>query len=242
MFAAEKRAVVSRLSPNLYEIFGSAAVGFISVLPPGEVLAHVETVGRTSPELTVEVVDGADTVVPAGTIGHLRCRGPGVSGGLYGDASGAAAAEGFRDGWYYPGDVGTRDALGYIRLSGRLADLTRRNGIDIFMPEIEGVFQAHESVVEAAAVGVQPQPGGPIRLVVFVVPRGQPQNQSLAAHCRATIPAAKFPDRLFFAQTLPKTPNGKVDRRALAGMALRAIANLNAQGSGTGVAVPPTRG
>ncbi len=223
MFAAEKQAVIQHLSPNLYEIYGSAAVGFISVLAPGDVLAHVDSVGRISPDLDVEIADGADQAMAAGGIGHLRCRGVGVSGGLYGDAAGASAAEGFRDGWYYPGDVGMLDGGGFVRLKGRLADLTRRRGVDIFMPEIEEVLQGHETVLEAAAVGVPGTDGADTKLIVFVVPRGEPQTPALSQHCRARIPAEKFPDRVFFVRGLPKTPNGKVDRRALGGMAVKAL-------------------
>ena len=223
LFPAEKLAVVERLTPNFYEVYGSAAVGFMSVLAPGDVAAQTDSVGRISPGMEVVAADGADQAVAPGTIGHLRCRGVGISGGIYGEASGAAAAEGFRDGWYYPGDVGMVGADGFVRLKGRLADLTRRRGVDIFMPEVEEAIQAHESVLEAAAVGVAGVDGGDARLVAFVVPKGEPQTQALAQYCRATIPAARFPDRVFFVRGLPKTPNGKVDRRSLAGMALKGL-------------------
>jgi len=221
LFPAEKQAIQRRLTPKFYEVYGSAAVGFLSVLPPDDMSAQTDTVGRKSPDMEVEVVSGTGAVLPLGAIGHLRCRGPGISGGIFGDTGASASAEGFRDGWYYPGDVGTLDATGFVRLKGRVADLATRRGVDIYMPEIEEVMQAHESVVEVAAVGVTPPEGGDTRLVVFVVPNGQPQTQALSAHCRERIPPEKFPDRVFFVRGLPKNPNGKVDRRNLAAMALK---------------------
>lgn len=221
LFPAEKRAIVEKLTPRLYEVYGSAAVGFIAVLAPGDMDVHTETVGHVSPDLEVQAASGDGQPAAPGGIGHLRMRGPGVSSGLYGEAGAAAGPEGFRDGWYYPGDVGTVDGAGYVRLKGRLADLATRRGVDIFMPEIEEAVQAHDSVLEAAAVGVTPAEGGETRLIVFVVPKGEPQTPALSAHCRASIPAEKFPDRVFFVRGLPKTPNGKVDRRSLAAMALK---------------------
>ena len=221
LFAAEKQAIGTRLTPKFYEVYGSAAVGFLSVLTPADMAARTETVGHISPDMDVEVVGGTGATLAPGSIGHLRCRGPGISAGVFGNSE--ASAEGFRDGWYYPGDIGTLDADGFVRLKGRVADLATRRGVDIYMPEIEEVIQAHESVTEAAAVGVTPPGGGDTRLMVFVVPNGQPQTPALSAHCRALIPAEKFPDRVFFVRGLPKTPNGKVDRRSLATMAINAM-------------------
>ena len=221
LFPAEKQAITAQLTPRLYEVYGSAACGFISVLTPDDLAAQTDTVGHVSPDMEIEVVDGSGRAVAAGAIGHLRCRGVGVSSGLYREADTGAGAEGFRAGWYYPGDVATLDAAGFIRLKGRVADLATRRGVDIFMPEIEEVLQTHESVLEAAAVGVPGEEGGDTRLIVFVIPKGEPQTSALSVHCRARIPAEKFPDRVFFVRGLPKTPNGKVDRRALAALALK---------------------
>ena len=71
-----------------------------------------------------------------GAYGTIRCRSPLLSRPCAENGD-APRAEYFRDGWYYPGDIGTLDADGYLYLRGRVADIIRRGGHEIFAPEIE---------------------------------------------------------------------------------------------------------
>ena len=135
----------------------------------------------------------------------------------------ADKAEGFRDGWYYPGDLGGFDANGYIQLKGRLSDVIYRRGAEIMPLELEQIFAGHESVADAAVVGApsEDKTSKDQRVIVFIVPRGEPDKAALAQYCRARIPEAKFPDRVFFVKSLPKNANGKTDRAKLKALARR---------------------
>jgi acyl-coenzyme A synthetase/AMP-(fatty) acid ligase len=73
------------------------------------------------------------------------------------------------------------------------------------------VIAVHPSVKEVAVVGV-PRRGSGEELVAIVVPNGQAQHDALAEHCRAKLPSERWPDRVFYAQSLPRAPGGKVDR------------------------------
>jgi acyl-CoA synthetase (AMP-forming)/AMP-acid ligase II len=224
LYAAEKRQILAKLSPNFYEVYGNAACGFISSLHPDEVLDMAESVGRPAPNVTLEVVNAEGKVVPAGTTGHLRVRGPGISEKFTGPEDTAAkGAEGFRDGWYYPGDLGSLGPNGQIFLSGRNADIVRRAGVEILPSEIEEVFLAHSSIADAAAV-VGPTNEKGDQLVVFVVPKGEPNTRELSTYSRGKIPAEKFPDKVYFVRELPKNANGKVDKAKLKVAALRGLA------------------
>lgn len=221
LYPEEKRVAQSKLTKNFYEVYGSAACGFLSALPPEEVADKADSVGRIVPEVTIEIVDSDGRPVPAGEVGHLRCRGAGISKGFVdtGDPE-PKSAEGFRDGWYYPGDLAALPGDGHVYLRGRITDLINRGGIEIFPMELEKVFLAHASVADAACVN------GPVnekgdQVIVFVVPRGEPRKDELAAYCRANIPPEKFPDRVFYARELPKNANGKVDRVKLKVAAVR---------------------
>jgi acyl-CoA synthetase (AMP-forming)/AMP-acid ligase II len=129
-------------------------------------------------------------------------------------------AEGFREGWYYPGEIATLDSDGYLYLKGRVADMIRRGGVDLFPPEIEEVMASHPSVREVAVVG-RPVTGMGEEVIAFVVPRGEAQHEALAEHCRGLLRPEKRPDRVFYMDSLPRLGSGKLDRGKLRKLAIQ---------------------
>jgi acyl-CoA synthetase (AMP-forming)/AMP-acid ligase II len=225
--ADEKLAVQARLSPNSYEIYGSAAAGFLS---SHQIDAHADSVGRPVGDVEIGIVDKDGQSLAPGRTGHIRCRGAGISQGFFGQAPGEPGAEGFFGGWYYPGDLGAMDENGYLTLKGRVADVIRRRGVEIYPPDLEEVYRAHPAIGEVAAVGARTHSGGDDpQVVVFVVGRGELQQRELSEltrHCRRFIPPERFPDQLFCLNQLPKTGNGKVDRPRLTAMAEQALRTI----------------
>ncbi|HVM78424.1 MAG TPA: class I adenylate-forming enzyme family protein [Stellaceae bacterium] len=219
LYAHEKRAVIERVTPNFFEAYGSTASGRISLLRPGEMQAHAESVGRISEGMEVEIVDGRDRPQPAGTVGRLRCRGSTVSK-FYLVESDGTRDDGFRDGWYYPGDLASIDESGYLYLHGRSSDLIAGDGVEFLPNEVEAVLTAHASVLEGAVVGRAARDGRE-EVVALVVTRGAPEHESLAAHLARHLPAAKRPRQIIYAKALPRTPNGKIDRIAVKRIAVR---------------------
>ena len=120
------------------------------------------------------------------------------------------------DGWYYTGDLGTRDADGYYRYVGRLKDCIRRRGENIAAYEIEVVVNAHPKVLESAAVGV-PSPLGEEEVKLCVIPRPQATLDpgELLAYCRAELPAFMVPRYIQLRESLPKTATERVQKAAL---------------------------
>ncbi|MBV9859545.1 MAG: long-chain fatty acid--CoA ligase, partial [Alphaproteobacteria bacterium] len=237
-FAEEKRAARARLTGHCYEVYGSAASGFLACLSPRDIDAHPDTVGRPAEDVEIDIVDKEGSRVAPGRTGHIRVRGPGISAGFFGQSANApVGGEGFDGGWYYPGDLGAIDADGYLRLKGRLADLILRRGVEIYPPDLEEVFLAHPSIGEAAVVGARPPGGGADpEIVAFVVPRAAIEPQELVLHCRRWIAPERFPDRSVALPQLPKTGNGKVDRPRLAAMAEQVLRNA-ARSGGSGAAI-----
>ena len=220
LFAQEKRMVIERITPELYDVYGSAGCGILTTLGPREILSRGGTVGRPIPFVEVEIVDRQGNPVPSGSTGHLRCRGPAISRGFYSEGDGTAGAEGFRDGWFYPGDLGAFDEGGYLVLKGRSSDLIVRRGIEIQPTEVEAVLSEHPSVAEAAVCG-RPSPAIGEEVVALVVARGESQHEELSQYLIGRLPQEKLPDRIIYAKSLPKTNTGKVNRQEVKAMAAR---------------------
>jgi acyl-coenzyme A synthetase/AMP-(fatty) acid ligase len=214
LYPQEKLAIVSRVTPHFYHSYGASGFGMLSVLRPSEIRERPASVGRPRSSIAVQVVGPDGQPLPAGMIGRLRSRGT--------EGRGFAGDERFHDGWYYPGDLGHMDAAGYVFLKGRDADVITRGGHQLFAADIESVIALHPAVAEVAVVGV-PRPFSGDELVALVVERGEGQHEALAQHCRTQLPAARWPDRVFYAPFLPKTPAGKLDRNRVKDMVMNEI-------------------
>lgn len=214
LFAGDKRRIVERVTPNLYDTYGAVGAGVIAFLRPEEMLTKGATVGRIVAGMAAEIVDAAGMPVPPGTLGQLRVRRSAdvAPGGDDAAACGAAAD------WVYPGEVARIDADGYLEIRGRAADFVVRRGVEIFPAEIEQALMSHPAVRAAAVVGLPLSASDP-ELVAFVVKSGPVEHDALVRHCHASLGADKLPDRVFYTDALPRLGTGKLDRTRLAALA-----------------------
>jgi acyl-CoA synthetase (AMP-forming)/AMP-acid ligase II len=219
LYAAEQRAAREKLNPNLYQYYASTEGGGVSVLNPDEFERHPESVGNPCFGVEVEVVDGDHQPLPAGEIGQLRYRSP-SSPSEYHKGDGSAA---FRDGWFYPGDLASFDADGFLYLRGRAKDMIIRGGINVYPGDIEKILLDIDGVSEAAVVGV-PSPEFGEEIVAFVVVSKPLEAEVLLAACRERLARYKLPKRIFFLETLPKSTVGKVVKPELARLAAELMA------------------
>jgi acetyl-CoA synthetase len=173
------------------------------------------SMGRATPGYVVALIDPA-TGTPAdeGEICLDLSRRPlGLMVGYHGDDE--RNAEAMAGGYYHTGDIGSRDADGYITYVGRMDDVFKASDYRISPFELESVLIEHEAVAEAAVV---PAPD-PLRLAVpkayVVLAAGwEPGAETAAAifrHCREHLAPYKRVRRIEFAQ-LPKTISGKIRR------------------------------
>jgi len=129
--------------------------------------------------------------------------------------AGSAPNVGFRDGWYYTGEIASLDELGFIHLAGRATELIMRGGAKIHPAEVEAVLQQHADVLEAAVFGRRGA-NNEEEVVACVVGRGPPELSALVAHCRTYLAPTKRPQRIHILPELPKSTSGKVHKLALA--------------------------
>jgi long-chain acyl-CoA synthetase len=214
--AEEKREVMARVTPMLFEHYGAAGAGPIATATPAVVARAPTSVGYPAPFVRIEIVDEHERALPPGEIGRIRVRTPGAATVAIGDARNDDA-ERIVDGWVYPGDLGRLSDDGALFLEGRAASIIIRGGQNLYPEEIERVLLTHPAVAEAAVIGrSEPQLGEvPVALVVA---QSDVSAADLAEHCRSRLQPAKVPVAFHIVDALPKTPTGKVRRADLASL------------------------
>jgi acyl-CoA synthetase (AMP-forming)/AMP-acid ligase II len=217
-----KKAMLAKVTPHFYEVYGASGTGWISLLRPEDMGRRSDGVGTPLPGMEVEILDAGGEPVGKNKIGHVRCRSSSTSENYLLAEDRSAGAEGFRDGWYYPGDLGQLDGSGFLTLKGRISDVIVRNGKEIYPAEVEAVIATHSSVKAAAVVGL-PGPDGAAQVVALVVAKDQPDHHEVAAHCMAKLPLDMRPATIVYTDELPHTPAGKVNRPKVRELVLKAI-------------------
>jgi acyl-coenzyme A synthetase/AMP-(fatty) acid ligase len=209
----EERALVRQhVSARLIDYYGSTGTGMIAIIAEEKDGTDPTVVGRPAIGMEVQIVDEAGKPLADGESGRIRVRGPAVVTEVVGAAG--DPDEGFRDGWYYPGDHGRFGKGGLLHLEGRAADLIKRGGLMVHAQEVEQALRRHAAVADAAVVGAPSARLGQ-EVVAFVVARLPATARELTAHCRQELAPFKVPARFEFVDTLPRNANGKVVKAKL---------------------------
>ncbi|MEV8606995.1 class I adenylate-forming enzyme family protein [Amycolatopsis sp. NPDC051373] len=157
----------------------------------------------------VDPVTGED--VGVGEEGELWVSGPNIMRGYHNRAE--ASAEVLRLGWYRTGDLGRRDANGFLTISGRTKELIIRGGENIYPAEVEAVLLKVPGVADAAVVARKHADLGEVP-VAFVVPEqpGDLDVATLRAACAQQLSHFKVPEQILEIDAIPRTGSGKVMR------------------------------
>jgi acyl-CoA synthetase (AMP-forming)/AMP-acid ligase II len=209
----ERDAILDFLCPNFVNLYGSTEGASATILLPEHRGQVFRSVGCPVVDTAVEIVDDEDQLVPAGAVGRIRYRSAATPDGFYRNPE--ASAEAFRDGWFYPGDLGYMDESGFLYLTGRSKDMIIRGGVNIFPTEIEETLLSHTRVRDTAVVA-WPSPEMGEEIAAFVVTNGGVTEAELLAHCRTTLAPYKVPRSVFFIDDLPKSGVGKIQKYVLA--------------------------
>jgi acyl-CoA synthetase (AMP-forming)/AMP-acid ligase II len=153
----------------------------------------------------------ADVRLDAGT-GEILVRAPFTADGYHGDPE--LDAETFLpDGWVRTRDVGRFDEAGFLYLVDRTSDMIVTGGYNVYPREVEDAIAAHPAVRECVVVGA-PDPTWVEAVTAFVVADGVTADE-LTALCRGGLAGYKVPKEVRFVDEIPRSPVGKLLRRAL---------------------------
>ncbi|MBF0169596.1 MAG: long-chain fatty acid--CoA ligase [Nitrospinae bacterium] len=171
------------------------------------------SIGLPLPNTAYAIVAGPEgEEVPAGEIGELIVKGPQVMKGYHGRPADSDLA--LKNGWLFTGDMGYRDADGFVYLMDRKKELVITGGCNVYPREVEEALYRIDGVVEAAVVGMPDDYlGEQVVAAVVVRPDAGLTEASVIARLKEDLAGYKVPKRVRFLDTLPKTVIGKVLKR-----------------------------
>lgn len=174
---------------------------------------RLASIGRPCAGVDLMICDDDGRPVPDGEIGEIATR-SGLGMTEYLNLP-DATAETVRDGWIFTGDLGWRDAAGYVYLAGRKKQMIIRGGENIYPSEIEPVLLEAPGVREAVVLGLPDDTWGEI-VVAAVVAEGEDADEgAIVAHCRERLAGFRCPERIHFFDALPLNAAGKVQRQEI---------------------------
>ena len=174
---------------------------------------RVDTVGTNLPHQEVKIVDfDSRETLPLGQVGEICFRGYHIMRGYYGDPEATARAID-TNGWLASGDLGTMDADGYVRITGRLKEMIIRGGENIYPREIEDVIFTHPKVAQVAVFGIPDEFYGEEIMAWILLREGETATlEEIREYCRSRIAHFKIPKHLWFVEEFPMTVTGKLQK------------------------------
>jgi acyl-CoA synthetase (AMP-forming)/AMP-acid ligase II len=194
---------------NLFNIYGSTEVAWVSIATPADLRAAPGSAGKPPLGTVVRLYDEQDGEVPAGSPGRIFVGNSMLFEGYTGGGNKATI-----DGLMSIGDVGRFDDRGYLFVEGRDDEMIVSGGENVFPKEVEDCLSRHELVVEAAALGVDDEEFGK-RLRAFVVTSGEVGEDDLKDWVKANLARFKVPREIVFLDELPRNATGKLLKREL---------------------------
>lgn len=213
-------ACIAAFGCGFSQVYGlTESVGPITHLPPAAHDARSpgksQATGLANPGVELRLVDDDGMDVAPGEIGEIWARLPHPPARHW-SIEGAGESVADADGWLHTGDVGYRDADGYLFVTDRKKDVIITGGENVYPVEVEKALSAAPGVADAAVFSL-PDPRWGETVVAAVIPQEGRTIDAAAviADCRSRLAHYKCPTRIFETSCFPRNASGKVLRRAL---------------------------
>lgn len=197
--------------------FGMSETGSNFGMPVNDVdrlIAKAGSCGLPFVSVEMRIVDTAGNDVADGAPGELWLKGPSVTPGYWNQPALTAAA--FVDGWFRTGDIARRDADGFLFIVDRAKDMFISGGENVYPAEVEAAIAEMPGIAEVAVIGVADARWGEVGRAFVVLRAGHALGeQDVLGHCAARLAKFKVPAGVVFADSLPRTGSGKVQKHLL---------------------------
>lgn len=212
-----KHALMDWLGPIVHEYY-AATEGTGTFVDPHTWLQKPGTVGLSSPDDHVRILDERGQPLAAGQIGQVYLKGPDQGRFEYHNDP-LKTEQAYRDEYFTLGDLGYLDEAGYLFLTDRSAHLIISGGVNIYPAEVEAVLLTHPAIADVGVIGVPNLEWGEEVKAVATLQRGWVRSQELTAeliaYCRDRLAHYKCPRSVDFVDELPRHDNGKLYKQRL---------------------------
>lgn len=213
-------SIQPRMATNYGMTETTSAVTVLEPVTDRELLTH--TVGHAFEGVEVRLADADDQPVPDGQPGEIQARSP-LNLLRYWRQPEATAAAFTADGFFRTGDLAVRRPDGRYRIVGRIKEMYKSGGYNVYPREVEAVLRACPGVTDAAIVAI-PDPVWQEVGIAYITTTGPMAVAAIQAFLRDRLAHYKLPKRIILLDELPLLPIGKTDKAALKRQALSAFA------------------
>ncbi len=210
------RELAKRLpNSHFWNFYGQTEVApLATALQPEDQLRKLGSAGKPTLNVETKIIDENDVEVPRGEVGEIVHRTPHAMIGYLHDPE--KTAEAFQNGWFHSGDLGIMDEEGYITIVDRKKDIINTGGVNVSSREIEETIYQLEEVAEVAVIGIPDDYWiEAITAVIILKDNTSLTEQAVKDYCKKALSAFKTPKFIYFTETLPKNPSGKVLKKDL---------------------------
>ena len=201
-----------------YGMTEASPVTHVGYLEPE--LYRPESIGQPLAQTECRVINATadgESEVPPGQPGELVMRGPQFMMGYWRDPQATDAV--LRDGWFWSGDVVTRDPDDFYFVVDRRKEMIKYKGFPVAPAEVEALLLEHPAVRDCGVVGRADPTAGEIPVAFIVLREGSVPSNKLEEDLRGFVAERltpyKQPRQIHFVDALPRTPSGKILRREL---------------------------
>jgi long-chain acyl-CoA synthetase len=203
---------------QIMEGYGLSETSPTASVNQGALGPRAGTVGHAIWGVEVEVarpdLEERIELLAPGELGEIVVRGHGVFAGYLGNPQ--ATAEAIVDGWFRTGDLGTKDAAGYISIVDRKKDLVIRGGFNVYPREVEEALLLHPAIGDVAVVGVPDETSGEEIVACVILKDGAGATaEEIIEWSKERLARHKYPRRIEFRTAFPLGPSMKVLKREL---------------------------
>jgi acyl-coenzyme A synthetase/AMP-(fatty) acid ligase len=210
---ALRHRVDQHFHDRLHVVYGTNELGFLAVASPSDWRETPGTIGSAIAGIEAQVVDEKGQPLPADNPGLLRFRKADMMTAYLDDPG--MTGRNFRDGWFYPHDMGSIDQSGQIRWLGRADDMMIFNGINIYPSEIESTLRRLEDILDIVAVPMCHPIHQDVPVCAVVLTAGSNlSSEAIMRHGQRML-GASSPKLVFLVDHIPRDPQGKLLRPQL---------------------------